>query len=53
MNSALAFLAFIVFAGFLAVLAIEVPSPDLVIVILFTLVLVAWDFFTSHDEPRG
>jgi hypothetical protein len=41
-------LAFVVFAGFLAILAIEVPSPDLIAVILLTLVLVAWDFLSGR-----
>lgn len=52
MNRALALVAFVIFAGFLAILAFEVPSPDLVIVILFTLALVAWDFMTSGGESQ-
>ena len=39
--------AFLVFAGFVGILAFEVPSPDLIAVIVLTLVLVAYDLFTS------
>ena len=52
MNRLLALFAFLVFAGFLAILAIEVPSLDLVIVIALTLVLVAFDFATSSKNKR-
>lgn len=54
MNRILALFAFLVFAGFVGILAFEVPSPDLVIVIVFTTLLVAYDFITSsgNDEPR-
>jgi len=47
-----ALVAFVVLAAFLAVLAIEVPSPDLVAVILFTVLLVAYDFITSARKPK-
>jgi xanthosine utilization system XapX-like protein len=36
--------AFVAFGAFLAILAFEVPSPDLIAVIVLTLVLVAYDF---------
>lgn len=53
MNRFLALFAFVVFAGFVGILAFEVPSPDLVIVIVFTLLLVAYDFITSSKNgPR-
>lgn len=52
MNRLLALFAFLVFAGFLAILAIEVPSLDLVLVIALTLVLVAFDFVTSSKNKR-
>ena len=53
MNRLIALFAFIVFAGFLAILAFEVPSIDLVIVILLTLGLVAYDFATSSGNGKG
>ena len=52
MRLLLALFAFACFAGFVAILAIEVPSPDLVAVIVFTLALVAYDFFTSARGGR-
>ena len=48
----LALLAFVTFAGFVAILAIEVPSPDLVAIIVLTVVLVAYDFWTSIWNKR-
>ena len=47
MTRLLALIAFAVFTGFLAILAFEVPSPDLIAVILLTTALVAYDFFSS------
>jgi xanthosine utilization system XapX-like protein len=46
-----ALIAFVVLAAFLAILAIKVPSPDLVAVIVLTVLLVAYDFITSA-KPR-
>jgi hypothetical protein len=42
-----ALIAFAVLTAFLVILAIKVPSPDLVAVIVLTVVLVAYDFLTS------
>ncbi len=50
MNRILALFAFIAMAAFLLVLAVEVPSPDLVVVILITLAFVAYDFATSSGK---
>lgn len=50
MNRILALFAFVVIAGFLGILAQKVPSPDLVIVIVLTLILVAYDFITSSNQ---
>lgn len=50
MNRFLALMAFIVFCGFVGILALEVPSPDLVMVIVFTVVLVGYDFATSSKN---
>lgn len=50
MNALLAIFAFLVFAGFLVILAIEVPSPDLIAVIALTLVLAAIDFIRSFGR---
>ena len=47
MNRFLAVIAFLCFLGFVLVLAFEVPSPDLIAVIVLTLILVAYDFVTS------
>ena len=52
MRLLLALFAFATFAAFVAILAIEVPSPDLVAVIVLTLALVAYDFLTSARGPR-
>jgi len=52
MNAILASLAFAVFAAFVGILAFEVPSPDLVVVIVLTLALVAYDFVTSIFGSR-
>lgn len=49
-NLILALLAFAVLAGFFAILIIEVPSPDLIIISLFVVALAAYDFFTSHSK---
>lgn len=50
MNRLLALVAFATLAGFLAILAIEVPSPDLVIVVAITGLLVAYDFLSSSGK---
>ena len=47
MNRILALFAFVIFAIFLGILAFNVPSPDLLIVLGLTIVLVAFDFVTS------
>ncbi len=52
MTRLLALFAFGIFAAFLAILAIEVPSPDLVLVVVLTVALVAYDFWTSARKPR-
>ena len=50
MNRILALFAFLIFLGFAAILAIKVPSPDLVIVVTLTVALVAYDFYTSSGK---
>ena len=50
MMRVLALVAFAVLAGFLAILAIEVPEPDLVAVIVLTVVLAGWDLATSSGK---
>lgn len=52
MDRLLALFAFMVFLGFVAILGFEVPSPDLVIVIVLTVVLVAVDLFKSSGKPK-
>lgn len=52
MNRLLALVALAFFAGFLAILVVEVPSPDLAAVILLTIGLAGYDFLTS-SKNRG
>ncbi len=52
MNRFLALFAFVTIAAFLLVLAVEVPSLDLVIVVILTLCFVAYDFATSSRNKR-
>lgn len=47
MNRLLALVAFAFFVGFLLILGIEVPSPDLLVVIGFTVALAGYDFWRS------
>ena len=50
MKTTLAIFAFVVAAAYLAVLAIEVPSPDLVFFIILTIGFIGYEFI--HDiEP--
>ena len=50
MTRLLALIAFLALGAFLLILAIEVPNPDLIAVILLTVVLVAYDFITSSGK---
>ena len=50
MDRLLALFAFLVITGFLLILAIGVPQPDLIAVIALTIGLVAWDFITSAGK---
>lgn len=52
MNSLMAAFAFAVLAGFLGILAWKVPSPDLIAVVVLTIVLVAVDFVSSLRRDR-
>lgn len=52
MNRLVALIAFLVLVGFLAILATWVPSPDLLIVIGLTIVLVGYDFITSSGKSK-
>jgi len=52
MNRLIALFAFLVFLGFAGILALEVPSPDLLAVIALTVVLVAVDFIRSSGKPK-
>jgi len=45
-------IAFLFFLGFVAILVIEVPSVDLIIVALIATGLVAYDFLTSAGNSR-
>ncbi len=50
MNRLLALLAFATLTVFLGILAVKVPSLDLVAVIVLTVILVAYDFLTSSGK---
>ena len=52
MSRLIAVLAFLVFVGFVGILAIEVPSPDLVAIVVLTVVLVAYDLWSSVLRRR-
>lgn len=52
MNRILAIFAFAAIAVFLLILAFQVPSIDLIIVIAITLSFVAYDFFTSASDKK-
>jgi hypothetical protein len=52
MKRLLALFAFLVFGGFLVILAIEVPRMDLIAVIVLTVVLVVYDFITSSRKRQ-
>ena len=52
MNRLLALVAFATITTFLLILAVKVPSPDLVIIIVVTLGFVAYDFVTSSSNNR-
>lgn len=52
MKRTLLVVAFAAIAAFLVVLALEVPSPDLIAVIVFTLILVAYDFLLVMRNRR-
>ena len=47
-----ALIAFVALAGFLAILAFAVPSPDLIVVVFLTVALVAYDFVTSSGSSN-
>lgn len=53
MDKLMALLAFSVFAGFVGILVIYVPSPDLIAVVGFSVALVGYDFFTSALKKNG
>ncbi len=53
MNRLLALIAFLAFSGFVLILIVKVPSPDLIVVAVLTIGLVAWDLLTSSGGRRG
>lgn len=52
MTRLLALFAFLVLAGFLGILAREVPEPDLIAVIALTVALAGWDLATSSRNRK-
>ena len=53
MNKLLAIFACLVLVAFLAILVIHVPRVDLAAVIGFTLLLAAWDLYTTHRSRKS
>lgn len=49
-NRILSLIAFSVLAGFFGILVVEVPSPDLIIIVALVVGLAGYDFFTSHSK---
>ncbi len=52
MEKLMALVAFATFVGFVAILIIYVTSYDLIAVVLFTVCLVGYDFFTSSRNKN-
>ena len=53
MNVAMALLALVILTGFLGILVIHVPRTDLLIVTGVTLLLVAWDLYTTFRRRKN
>lgn len=53
MDRLLALFAFAVFLTFLGILALKVGEWDLKAVILLTVALVAYDFWTTRNKGKG
>ena len=53
MDKVMALAAFGILTGFVAILVIWVPSPDLIAVVALTVALVAYDFFTATSNKSG
>lgn len=52
MNKLLALIALVTIGGFIGILALKVPSPDLMIVAGLTFALIVYDFATSARDPK-
>jgi hypothetical protein len=50
MNKVLAVFAFLTLAAFLGVLVVHIHRIDLISVIVITLLLAAWDLYTTHKS---
>ncbi|CTQ33089.1 hypothetical protein [Jannaschia rubra] len=50
MNRTIAAIAFLVFAGFVGILVVAVPSPDLIAVSVLTVGLAFYDLLTSSGR---
>ena len=50
MNRVMAGLAFLVLLGFVSILVMEVPEPDLIVVAALTMGLVAFDMIRSSGR---
>jgi len=53
MDKLMALIAFAMMAGFVGILITYVPSPDLIAVVVLTVVLVAYDFYASTMKKNG
>jgi hypothetical protein len=52
MNKLLAVFAFLTLTAFLGVLVVHIHRIDLIAVIAFTLLLAAWDLYTTHKSKN-
>lgn len=52
MNRTMAVLALAILTAFLGILILHVPRLDLIAVVAVTLILAAWDLYTTFRRPR-
>jgi len=52
MNKLMAVFAFLVLVAFLGILVMHVPRVDLTVVIGVTVLLAAWDLYTTHKSRK-
>ena len=52
MKTTLAIVAFLIAAVYMAILGIEVPSPDLIFFIVLTIGFIGYDFYDSRKNDK-